>query len=163
MGVESRSGNRGIVQKAVSATQKEKMMAGTWMVALARSILEVLTGEPIRFNNAFDANVRERLCIGLLCWAQSCLTLCNPMDCSALGSSVHGILQARILEWVAMPSSRGSSNPRIEPVSLETYHLLLIYISWQIICFGYFFKSWSVHLFVWFFFFFNFLICILLL
>ena len=39
--------------------------------------------------------------------AQSCLTLCNPMDCSLPGSSVHGILQARILEWVAMPSSRG--------------------------------------------------------
>ena len=38
-----------------------------------------------------------------------CLTLCDPMDCSPPGSSVHGILQARILEWVAMPSSRGSS------------------------------------------------------
>ena len=39
---------------------------------------------------------------------QSCLTLCNPMDCSPLGSSVHGILQARILEWIAKSSSRGS-------------------------------------------------------
>ena len=37
---------------------------------------------------------------------KSCLTLCNPVDCSPPGSSVHGILQARILEWVAMPSSR---------------------------------------------------------
>ena len=37
---------------------------------------------------------------------QSCLTLCNPMDCSLLVSSVHGILQARILEWIAMPPSR---------------------------------------------------------
>ena len=44
--------------------------------------------------------------------AQLCLTLCNPMDCSPAGSSVHGILSARILEWVAMPSSRGSSRPR---------------------------------------------------
>ena len=43
---------------------------------------------------------------------QSCLTLCNPMDCSPPGSSVHGILQAGILEWVAMPSFRGSSQPR---------------------------------------------------
>ena len=42
----------------------------------------------------------------------SCPTLCNPMDCSPPGSSVHGILQARLLEWVAMPSSRGSSRPR---------------------------------------------------
>ena len=44
--------------------------------------------------------------------AQSCLTLCNPMDCSLLGSSIHGIFQARILEWVAMSFSRGSSRPR---------------------------------------------------
>ena len=43
---------------------------------------------------------------------QSCLTLCGPMDCSPPGSSVHGILQLRILEWVAMPSSRESSPPR---------------------------------------------------
>ena len=43
---------------------------------------------------------------------QSCPTLCDPMDCSPPSSSVHGILQARILEWVAMPSSRGSSQPR---------------------------------------------------
>ena len=40
---------------------------------------------------------------------ESCLTLCNPMDYSPPGSSVHGILQARRLERVAMPSSRGSS------------------------------------------------------
>ena len=41
--------------------------------------------------------------------AQSCLTLCNPMDCSLPGSSVHRIFKARILEWVAISSSRGSS------------------------------------------------------
>ena len=41
--------------------------------------------------------------------AQSCLTLCNPMDCSPPGFSVHGIFQARILEWVAISYSRGSS------------------------------------------------------
>ena len=43
---------------------------------------------------------------------QSCPTLCDPTDCSPSGSSVHGILQASILEWVAMPSSTGSSAPR---------------------------------------------------
>ena len=43
---------------------------------------------------------------------QSCLTLGNSMGCSPPGSSVCGILQARILEWVAMPFSRGSSQPR---------------------------------------------------
>ena len=43
---------------------------------------------------------------------QSCPTLCYPMDCSLPSSSVHGILQARILEWVAFPFSRGSFQPR---------------------------------------------------
>ena len=43
---------------------------------------------------------------------QSCLTLCDPMDYSLPASSVYWILQARILEWAAMPSSRGSSQPR---------------------------------------------------
>ena len=43
---------------------------------------------------------------------QSCLTLCDSMDCSLPGSSVHGIFQARILEWVAISFSRGSSRPR---------------------------------------------------
>ena len=44
--------------------------------------------------------------------AQSCPTLCDPVDCSPPGSSVHGILQERALEWVAFPFSRGSSRPR---------------------------------------------------
>ena len=44
--------------------------------------------------------------------AQLCTTLCEPVDCSLPGSSVHRILQARILEWVASPISRGSSQPR---------------------------------------------------
>ena len=49
--------------------------------------------------------------------AQSCPTPSNPMDCSPPGSSVHGISQGRILEWVAIFFSRGSSQFRIEPVS----------------------------------------------
>ena len=43
---------------------------------------------------------------------QLCLSPCNPMDCSLSGSSVHGISQARRLEWIAISSSRGSSRPR---------------------------------------------------
>ena len=43
---------------------------------------------------------------------QSCPALCDPMNCSLSGSSVHGIFQARILEWVAIFFSRGSSRPR---------------------------------------------------
>ena len=52
---------------------------------------------------------------------QSCLTLCNPMDCSPPGSSVHGIFQARILEWVAVSFSRGifptQGSNQLSPVS----------------------------------------------
>ena len=49
--------------------------------------------------------------------AKSCPTLCDPMDDSPPGSSVHGIFQVRILEWVAVPFSRGSSQPGIKPRS----------------------------------------------
>ena len=45
------------------------------------------------------------VCVRVLV-ARSCLTLCNPTDCSLPGSSVHGILQARILEWIAIPFFR---------------------------------------------------------
>ena len=58
--------------------------------------------------------------------AQSCPTLCNPMDCSPPGSSVHGIFQARVLEWVAISFSRGSFWPR------DRWNLCLLHLShWQ--------------------------------
>ena len=58
---------------------------------------------------------------------QSCLTLCDPMDCSPLGSPVHGILQARILEWVTISSSSltQESNPHL---------LCLLHCSWILYC-----------------------------
>ena len=51
--------------------------------------------------------------------AQSCLTLCDTMDCSPSGSSVHGVLQARILEWLPLPSPGDLPDPEIETVSLS--------------------------------------------
>ena len=83
--------------------------------------------------------------------AQSYLTLCNPMDCSLPCLPVHGILQARILEWVAISFSRGLPNPGIEPkfpalqaVSLpseplgkpfySTNHLLINYAIYYLFC-----------------------------
>ena len=50
--------------------------------------------------------------------AQSCLTLCNPKDCSPPGSSVHGILQVRILQWVSIAPPRDLPDPGIKPRSL---------------------------------------------
>ena len=57
--------------------------------------------------------------------AQSCPTLCNPMNCSLPDSSVHGILQARIPEWVTISFSRGSSQPGTEPISCIAGRFLL--------------------------------------
>ena len=53
--------------------------------------------------------------VGKVSVAQSCLTLCDPMDCSPLVSSVHGTLQARILAWVVIPSPENLTNPGIGP------------------------------------------------
>ena len=64
-----------------------------------------------------------------------CATLCDSMDCSPPGSSVHGILQARIVEWVAMPSSRGASLPRdrtqFSYVSCITGRFFTISTTWE--------------------------------
>ena len=71
--------------------------------------------------NVSDMCEHSYACLSVHQWAttmlyvlvsQSCPTLCNPMDCSPPGSSVHDILQSRILEWVTIPVSRRSSQPR---------------------------------------------------
>ena len=70
-------------------------------------------------------------CRAVLCLVvQSYLTLCDPMDCSLPGSSVHGIVQARILEWVSMPSSRGSSQPR-DRIQISLWRRILYHLSHQ--------------------------------
>ena len=60
----------------------------------------------------FKASLLLSNCAVLCLVAQLCPTVCDPMDYSPPGSSALGVLQARILEWVAMPSSRGSSQSR---------------------------------------------------
>ena len=72
-------------------------------------------------NRCFKISVFKIFCNPscVLCLvAQLCLTLCNPVAYSPPGSSIRGILQARILEWVAMPSSRDLPSPGIKPRSL---------------------------------------------
>ena len=78
--------------------------------------------------------LRKRGRLSLLVWtlsrrcgcvrAESCLTLCDPVDCSSPGSSDHGILQARIMEWVAISFSRGSCQPRVQALSLVSSALV---------------------------------------
>ena len=74
-----------------------------------------------------EISLALRLCVRAQSF-QACLTLCDPMGCSPSGSSVHGILQARIVEWVAMTSSRGSSLPRDWTSSVSYVHL-----HWQVV------------------------------
>ena len=66
---------------------------------------------------------------------QSCPTLCDPVDCSLPGSSIHGIFQARILEWVAISFSKGSSRPRDQTrASRIAGRLLTIWASRESLC-----------------------------
>ena len=70
----------------------------------------IFTGETEWMNEWMKSSPYPSHPLMSACWvAQSCPTLCDPTDCSPPDSSVHGILQARILEWVAISFSRGSS------------------------------------------------------
>ena len=91
------------------------------------------------FQNFLKINLFKHMCCAVLCLvAQFCLTLWDPMDCSLPGPSVHGILQARIQEWVAMHSSRGSSKPRdwtqVSCIAGEFFTIktiFVIYVLWE--------------------------------
>ena len=94
---------------------------------------------------------RMDLCV---CVTQLCPTLCNPLDCSPPGSSVHEILQARILEWGAIPFSTGSSQPRDQTwVSHFAVRFFTIWATWEawifwgeVADFKYWFLKWGFHL-----------------
>ena len=81
-------------------------------------MLDSTTANAFSINHLLTSSVTEIfifyvnqlcVCVCVCVCAQSCLTLCDPMDCSPPGSSVHGIFQAVILEWVTISFSRGSS------------------------------------------------------
>ena len=81
------------------------------------------------------------MCLCLV--SQSCLTLCDPTVCSPLGSSVHGILQSRILEWVAIHFSRGSSQPREwTQVSLIAGRFFTVWVTREILITIYLVYMW---------------------
>ena len=72
-------------------------------------------GFDLHFPDGWQCSVCVCVCVCVCAHvlvAHSCPDICDPLDCSPPGSSVHGIFQARILEWVAIPFSRGSSQPR---------------------------------------------------
>ena len=76
----------------------------------------------------------ELPCVFVCSIAHLCLTLCDPMDYSPLGSSVHGIFPARILEWVTISFSRGSSQPKdwsISGISCIGWQILHHWATWE--------------------------------
>ena len=78
---------------------------------VTQQVVVVKLGSSCSYVHLFSESTSQLVFV----WAkslQSCPTLCNPINCSLPGFSVQGILQASVLEWVAMPSSRGSSLPR---------------------------------------------------
>ena len=83
----------------------------TWVSCIAGRFFTIVL--PKGYIN-MPPNVCVCVCVCVLV-AQSCPTLCDPMDCNLLGSSVHGILQARTLEWVVIPFSRELPNPGNKP------------------------------------------------
>ena len=91
-------------------------------------LIQLLWRTVWRFLRKLVINYHLCMCVYSL---QSCLTLCDPKDCRPPGSSVHGILQARILEWVAISYSRGSSWPRDQTrVSLRLLNCKWIVYHW---------------------------------
>ena len=78
-------------------------------VYLEKTIIQKDTCTPM-FITELSTIARIYMCVFMHAKSlQSCPIFCNPVDCSPPGSSVHGILQARILEWIVMPSYSGSS------------------------------------------------------
>ena len=91
-------------------------------------------GEKLRTSQLWKENdfISWHLLVCACSVAQSCLILCDPMDYSLPGSSVRGILQARTLEWVAMTSSRGSSQPGDQTcISCIDRQILYHWATWE--------------------------------
>ena len=87
-------------KEAVEARVPAGKIGGSWSLLIARAGICV------------SGYMWVCVCVCARARAKSCLTLCDPLDCSPPVSSVHGILQARILKWISISSFRGSSRPR---------------------------------------------------
>ena len=104
----------------VGLSLSDRIMSGIYLFTVFFHIFQILPNEPDWFYNQEKKITRNTASISVcfngcncVCSVpKSCLTLCNPMGYSLSGSSVHGISQARILEWVAISFSRGSSGLR---------------------------------------------------
>ena len=95
----------------VHGVEKSQTQLSDWAYTFPR-VIGITCYEHFLSGNKGPINIRAPNISVKVKVTQSCPTLCDPMDCSLPGSSVHAILQARILEWIAVPFSRGSSQSR---------------------------------------------------
>ena len=95
-----------IIEKWITVLRKQHYL----MIAAIKSTIQL--GLLKRRKPKCPLKISYSSCVCVCVCAQSCLTLCDSMDCSLTGSSVRGIFQVRILEWVAISYSRGYSWPR---------------------------------------------------
>ena len=118
-----------MIQPEVNCVQVEKPWFRPWWLVRSLKLLYM-----------YSLNSHDN--VGFICAKlHSRVRLCDPMDCSPPGSSVHGIFQVRILEWVATPFSRGSSWPRLNSGLLHC-RWILYHLSHQ----GSFFQlRWNSH------------------
>ena len=93
------------------------------------SLLSMLSNSKLIVTNTFNI-FQTCLVMSCLCakFLHSCPTLCDPMDCSPSGSSVHGILQARILEMVAISFSRGSSLTQGSNLDWQLFSYIILFM-----------------------------------
>ena len=106
------------------ATPRTSARQASLSITNSRSLFKLMSIESVTPSNiSFSVVPFSHLLIGKIWWhvcmlaAQSCLTACDPMDCSPPGSSIHGIFQVRILEWLAISFSRDLPHPGIELAS----------------------------------------------
>ena len=125
-----------LLNKNKADARKTQCLLSSGKVSSGASTGSSETQKIVFFHSKFYG--KENNCQGCVCvcvWAQSCPTLCNPMNCSLPGSFVHGIFQAGIREWVAMPFSRGSSRPRdrsgVSCISCIGRQILYHWTSWE--------------------------------
>ena len=123
---------RGASPRTLTTDPSQQASATAWpkRQELRRWILSVLSWN-VSEDDFFFLIILRLKCRRVLALSHVWL-FCNPMDCSPPGTSVHGILQARILEWVAIPFSRGSSPPRD-----------WTWVSWNSCIAGRFFTIWA--------------------
>ena len=131
--------DRAWLAKVAVATDRHEVRQGTWRQSRCLyqepSKGSVHTGVEIPFLGVFGKKITYRhIYLSICCClvSQSCPILCHPMDCSLPGSSIHGISQARTLEWVAISFSRGSSWPRDRTcVSCIGMQVLYCWATWE--------------------------------